>query len=82
MMAENESLKKMIYEKSEQLKIANDRVCQLQESNTYRREITRLEGIVDVYDSDVKAKEESDVKKRKIEDLEESLTFFMDDKIR
>ena len=47
--AENDALNRIISKQSQELKIANDRVCQLQDTNIYRREVTRLEGVVNEY---------------------------------
>ena len=80
MIAENEALKKAVYENSRELKIANDKVCQLQNSNSYRREVVRLENVVSENESEIKRlRDELGLKKKKIRTLEESLTFFMNE---
>ena len=45
--SECESLKKQLFEKQQQLKIANDKINQLQEKNTCRREVVRLETVLE-----------------------------------
>ena len=79
-MAENEALKKALYEKSQELKIANDRVSQLQNSNSYRREVARMEEVIEKNESELKClKDELILKNQKIIALEESATIFQDE---
>ena len=44
--AECESLRKQLFEKQQQLKLANDRISQTEDTNAYRREVIRLEDIL------------------------------------
>ena len=79
-LAENEALKKAVYEKSQELKFANDRVSQLQNSNTYRREVARLEEVVENNERELKClKDELILRNQKVVALEESVKFFLDE---
>ena len=43
---ECESLRKQLFEKQQQLKLANDRISQIENTNAYRSEVVRLEDIL------------------------------------
>ena len=82
-ISENDALRRTIFKKNQELKIANDQVCRLQESNTYRREVLRLEGVLDEYEGEVKhLKEQLEIREHKIGTLEGSVSFFMDENTR
>ena len=40
-------LQKQLFEKQQELKVANNRISQLEDFNSYRKEVVRLEGILD-----------------------------------
>ena len=67
-----EDLKKKLFNKDQQLKIMSDKVNQLQNTNAYRKEVVRLEGLVEEGELKVRRmREEMSSKVNKIEVLEE-----------
>ena len=69
-----ESLNKRLFHKDQQLKVHSDRIKQLQDSNNYRNEVVRLEGIVETNELELRAvKEDLSTKVNKIQILEEKL---------
>ena len=77
--AENELLKKTVFQKSQELKLAHDRVSQLQDSNSYRREVKRMEEVVNKNEEDLKClRDELAMKNQKVQFLEDSLKIELD----
>ena len=69
-----ESLNKRLFHKDQELKIHSDRIKQLQDSNNYRNEVVRLEGVAETNELKLRAvKEELDTKVNNIQILEEKL---------
>ena len=60
---ENEALRKQVFEKNQQLKLANDRISQLQDTNIYRREVVRLEAVLEKH-AEEKLKLTEDLERR------------------
>ena len=60
---ENEALRKQLFEKDQQLKLANDRISQLHDTNIYRREVVRLEAVLEKH-AEEKLKLTEDLKRR------------------
>ena len=80
---ECESLQKLLVQRSYDLKIANDRIDHLQNTNTYRIEVVRLQDIVTDKDSEIKLlKDEALKKDEKIRTVENSLTYFLNENTR
>ena len=66
-----ENLAKNLFLKDQQLKKMTERAQQLQDSNTYRKEVVRLEGVVEQGELEVRSlKEELQAKFKKIQSLE------------
>lgn len=64
-----EALSKELFLKEQKLKIVEDRVNQLENSNNYRKEVTRLEGVVEQEEAKLRASEE-DLRRSKERNLQ------------
>ena len=75
---ENEALHKQLFQTNQNLKIAEGKICQLQQTNVYRREVVRLESVLETYeDEKLKLVQELEKVKRDSETVSRSLTEFI-----
>ena len=75
---ECDALKKQLFEKQQQLKIANDRVSQVEDTNAYRREVVRLENVLQDYEKkNGELREELEKVKEELKTTNDSLSDFI-----
>ena len=77
-LLKNKKMGEWLFQKDQKIKTLNMTVEQLQESNTYRREVVRLEEIIEINERELKElKEQIQNKEEKIKGLEENVSYFM-----
>ena len=75
-----DALTKTLFEKEQQLKLMGDKIRQLQDSNSYRKEVVRLERVLEEGETELRiAKEDLNIKTSKIDQNLKSITELKED---